>query len=110
MYFTRTTVLCCVLFKYSQVPKFCEIPGHLPYLVMRHSVVVEVAGGREALPADAALVRLLAAVDPPANLCNSQLSDYSHLRKILFELRRSSIPPLHPFKVLGYRVRKRMYS
>ena len=32
---------------------------------MRHPVVVEVAGGREALPADAALVGLLAAVDPP---------------------------------------------
>ena len=41
---------------------------------MRHSVVVEVAGGREALPADAALVRLLAAVDPPAIICPVQFS------------------------------------
>ena len=59
---------CCLLFmlyKYSLVEK----PKFLPYLVVRHSVVVEVAGGREALPADAALVRLLAAVDPPAIIC-----------------------------------------
>ena len=32
---------------------------------MRHAVVVEIAGGSEPLPANAALVRLLAAVDPP---------------------------------------------
>ena len=35
---------------------------------MRHLVVVEVAGGREALAADSALVRLLAAVYPPVRV------------------------------------------
>ena len=32
---------------------------------MRHPVVVEVAGGRESLPAEVALVGLLTAVDAP---------------------------------------------
>ena len=35
------------------------------YLVMRHAVVVEIAGGSEPLSANATLVGLLAAVDPP---------------------------------------------
>ena len=35
---------------------------------MSHLMIVEVAAGREPLPADPALVRLLARVDPPVSV------------------------------------------
>ena len=52
-----------------------------PYLVMRHPVVVEIAGGREPFPADAALMGLLAAVDPPEIIppILSRLSSHENL-------------------------------
>ena len=40
----------------------------LVYLVMGHSMVIEVAGSGEAFPADAALVGLLTTVNSPENL------------------------------------------
>ena len=48
------------------VLSYCS--SYLTDLVMSHLVIVEVAAGRESLPADPALVRLLARVDPPVGV------------------------------------------
>ena len=57
------------------------------YLDMCHLVVVEVAGCREPLSADAALVRLLAAVDPPVRVERGRRgeplrADVAHVRPL----------------------------
>ena len=54
---------------------------------MRHLVVVEVAGGGEPLAADAALVRLLAAVDAPVRVERGRRgeplgADVAHVRPL----------------------------
>ena len=48
------------------VLSYCS--SYLTDLVMSHLVIVEVAAGRESLPADPALVRLLPRVDPPVGV------------------------------------------
>lgn len=59
---------CYHIFFTGKSSRYCIVLFIFTYLIVCHLVVVQIGAGGKALPADAAFVRLLAAVDAPVRV------------------------------------------